>query len=237
MPTYILAIETTTCTCSVALIKDGHTYIVCEDNQANGHAQHITLLIQEVMATAQLELAVLSAIAISQGPGSYTGLRIGLSTVKGLCYALNKPLLAIDSLQALAWGGQQEQGNNNARVGYVSLIDARRMDAYVGLYDADLKPLVSPYFATLQVDSFEHLLLEYDLDAWVVVGDAAVKFLDLFEGTVPKYLLWSSICRPSASYMSALAQIEWQKGRTQSVAYFEPFYLKKPHITRAKPKL
>ncbi|MGH1336740.1 MAG: tRNA (adenosine(37)-N6)-threonylcarbamoyltransferase complex dimerization subunit type 1 TsaB [Aureispira sp.] len=237
MPTYILAIETTTHTCSIALIKDGYNWIVRQDNQTNGHAQHITLFIQEVMATAQMALSELDAIAISQGPGSYTGLRIGLSTAKGLCYALDKPLLAIDSLQALAWGGQETQGKKRPKVGYVSLMDARRMDAYVGVYDANLQLLAKPYFATLATTSFDQVLLEHDLEALVVTGDASAKFIELFEGKLPTSLIWSGINAPSARYMSALAQLEWQEERFQSVAYFEPFYLKKPHITRAKPKL
>lgn len=237
LSTYILALETTTHTCSVALIKDGHTWIVRQDNQPNGHAQSITLFIQEVMATAQLSLSALSAIAISQGPGSYTGLRIGLSTAKGLCYALNKPLLAVDSLQALAWGARVDQGLSNPRIGYLSLMDARRMDAYVGLYDAQLNPLKAPYFATLEANSFDQLLLEYDLEAWVVGGDAAAKFLGLFEEALPAHIIASNIEQPSATYMGALAQEAWQQEKTVSVAYFEPFYLKKPHITRPKPKL
>lgn len=237
MTTYILAIETTTHTCSIALIKDGQPWIIRQDDQTNGHAQQITLFIQEVMATAQLELSALTAIAISQGPGSYTGLRIGLSTAKGLCYALGKPLLAVDSLQALAWGAKAVFKTPKPKVGYVSMMDARRMDAYVGLYNAELKPLTSPYFATLQANSFDSLLLEYGLEAWILVGDATAKFMELFGEGLPQHLLWSGVGQPSAKYLGALAQQAWQAGQTQSVAYFEPFYLKKPHITRPKPKL
>ncbi len=236
MSTYILAIETTTQNCSVALIRDGQPWIVRQDDQANGHAQHITLFVQEVMATAQLELTALTAIAISQGPGSYTGLRIGLSTAKGLCYALNKPLLAVDSLQALAWGAQN-QTKGHAKVGYLSLMDARRMDAYVGVYDANLQALVEPYFATLSTNSFDALLQEHQLDAWIVGGDAAAKFRSLFGAGLPQHLQWSGVLQPSAKYMGSLAQTAWEASALQSVAYFEPFYLKKPHITRAKPKL
>ncbi|MFK7797322.1 MAG: tRNA (adenosine(37)-N6)-threonylcarbamoyltransferase complex dimerization subunit type 1 TsaB [Aureispira sp.] len=236
MSTYILALETTTHNCSVALIRDGQPWIVRQDDQVNGHAQHLTLFIQEVMATAQLKLAALTAIAISQGPGSYTGLRIGLSTAKGLCYALNKPLLAIDSLQALAWGAQ-EQTQGHPKVGYISLMDARRMDAYVGVYDAQLQPLVEPYFATLATDSFDALLQEHQMDAWIIGGDAATKFRTLMEGDLPQHLQWSAVLQPSAKYMANLAQTAWEASIFQSVAYFEPFYLKKPHITRPKPKL
>lgn len=237
MTTYILAIETTTHTCSIALIKDGQPWIIQQDDQTNGHAQQITLFIQEVMATAQLELSALTAIAISQGPGSYTGLRIGLSTAKGLCYALGKPLLAVDSLQALAWGAQATFKTKQPKVGYLSLMDARRMDAYVGVYGADLKPLQQPFFATLQANSFDSLLVEQELEAWILVGDAAGKFIELFGGELPAHLLWSGVHQPSAQYLGALAQQAWEAKQFQSVAYFEPFYLKKPHITKPKPKL
>lgn len=236
MSTYILAIETTTHNCSVALIRDGQPWIVRQDDQANGHAQHITLFVQEVMATAQLELTALAAIAISQGPGSYTGLRIGLSTAKGLCYALNKPLLAVDSLQAVAWA-VQNQTKSSPKLAYVSLMDARRMDAYVGVYDANLQPLVLPYFATLSTNSFDALLQEHQLDALIIGGDAAAKFRSLFEDGLPQYLQWSTVLQPSAKYMGSLVQRAWEAATFQSVAYFEPFYLKKPHITRPKPKL
>ncbi len=235
-PTYILALETTTHTCSVALVKDGQTWIVRQDFQQNGHAAKITLFIQEVMQTAQLPLSVLTAIAISKGPGSYTGLRIGLSTAKGLCYALNKPLLAVDSLQALAWGAQEKLGQV-PRWGYAALMDARRMDAYVGLYDGQLQPLKDPYFATLQANSLDSLLLEYKLDGWIIAGDACPKFVDLFGKDLPDHLRDAAIGQPSARYLAQLGQQAWQAQRLESVAYFEPFYLKKPHITRPKPKL
>ena len=95
----ILSIETSTRSCSVCLSKDGQAWIVREVQSQSGHAEQLTLFIQEVMKTANLDLKDLDAIAVSQGPGSYTGLRIGISTAKGLCYALDKPMLAIDTLQ------------------------------------------------------------------------------------------------------------------------------------------
>ncbi len=237
LSTYILALETTTHTCSVALIKDGQTWILREDDAPNGHAQSITLFIQAVMQTANLPLSALSAIAISRGPGSYTGLRIGLSTAKGLCYALGKPLLAVDSLRALAWGAREASGSLAPRWGYAALMDARRMDAYVGLYDAALRPLCAPYFATLQANSLDSLLLEYDLEGWIIGGNAAAKFMELFGDGLPVSLQDSGVAPPSARFLAALAQTAWEEQRLESVAYFEPFYLKKPHITRPKPKL
>ena len=131
--TKILSIETSTKNCSICLSKDGQPWIVRETKSPTGHAEKITLFIQEIMNTASLSLANLDAIAISKGPGSYTGLRIGVSTVKGLCYALEKPMIAVDSLQGLAAGARAM--NPSPNTAFVALIDARRMEVYSSLFD------------------------------------------------------------------------------------------------------
>lgn len=204
-----------------------------ELDQHNGHAQYSTLFIQDVLRTVGLTLADLSAIAVSQGPGSYTGLRIGVSTAKGLCYALDKPLLAIDTLQALAWAARQERQLLPQKSGiYVSVLDARRQDAYVGVYDRDLQPLEQAYFATLTPDHAAQLAARYQVDELYVAGDAVAKWLE--QGS--PYLVDTGVHAPSARYLSALAMEAWRQSAWQDVAYFEPFYLKQPHITKPKPK-
>lgn len=226
----ILHIESSTPNCSVTLSKNGKAWIVRQAQDAKGHSEKITLFIQEVMQTAQLQLADIDAVAVSKGPGSYTGLRIGVSTAKGLCYALDKPLIAVDTLQALAWAAQQE--NPQPQTAYIGILDARRMDAYVGVYGSDLVAIKKPYFCTLSIDSFQSFL-EAGFQKIVLAGDATTKF-----GTLGKVsdVEISSILLPSSRYMCELAQTKFDKKEFESVAYFEPFYLKKPHITKPKPR-
>lgn len=227
----ILTIETTTRCCSVCLSKDGQTWIVREAESQSGHAEQLTLFIQEVMKTANLDLKDLEAIAVSQGPGSYTGLRIGISTAKGLCYALDKPMLAIDTLQALAFGAIEDYYNPKAA--YVALMDARRMDAYVGIYTADCKVLKAPYFATLEPTSFNFWLENEGIEEVVLTGDAVAKYQDICTTNAVKI---STVQLPSSKYLSWLVYQAYQQEQTVDVAYFEPFYLKKPNITKPKPK-
>lgn len=229
MATKILSIETTTRSCSVCLSKDGQAWIVREVQSQSGHAEQLTLFIQEVMKIANLDLKELDAIAVSQGPGSYTGLRIGVSTVKGLCYALDKPMLAIDTLQALAFGAIQD--DYNPKAAYVALMDARRMDAYVGVYNADFEVLKAPYFATLAPTSFDVLLENPKINEVVLVGDAIEKYQDICTTNPLKI---SAVQLPSARYLSWLAYVAYQAQEFVDVAYFEPFYLKKPNITKPK---
>lgn len=227
----ILSIETSTRSCSVCLSKDGQAWIVREVQSQSGHAEQLTLFIQEVMQTANLDLKDLDAIAVSQGPGSYTGLRIGISTAKGLCYALDKPMLAIDTLQALAFGAIQDYYNPKAA--YVALMDARRMDAYVGVYTADYQTLKAPYFATLEPTTFDDLLENTAIEEVVLIGDAVEKYQEICTTSPLKI---STVQLPSSKYLPHLAYLAHQAKQEVDVAYFEPFYLKKPNITKPKPK-
>lgn len=231
MATIILTIETATRSCSVCLSKDGQPWIVRETASQSGHAEQLTLFIEEVMQTANLSLKELDAVAVSQGPGSYTGLRIGVSTVKGLCYALNKPMIAIDTLQALAFGAVEHY--NTPKAAYVALMDARRMDAYVGIYTANCEIIKAPYFVTLEPTTFDFLLENREVEEVVLVGDAIEKYQDICT-TSP--LKKSIVKLPSSKYLANLAYRAYQKQDFVDVAYFEPFYLKKPNITKPKPK-
>lgn len=231
MAIIILTIETATRSCSVCLSKDGQPWIVRETSSQSGHAEQLTLFIEEVLQTANLSLREVDAIAVSQGPGSYTGLRIGVSTVKGLCYALDKPMIAVDTLQALAFGAIQHYDRSKAA--YVALMDARRMDAYVGVYRANGEVIKEPYFATLASNSFDFLLEDSSIEELVLVGDAVEKYQDI---CTTRPLKKSVVQLPSSKYLTDLAYRAYQKQNFVDVAYFEPFYLKKPNITKPKPK-
>lgn len=224
----LLNIETTTDVCSVALSKDGHTWVLREIEEKNIHSQRLTRLIEALFEDVELALADIDAIAVSEGPGSYTGLRIGLSTAKGLCYGLDKPLLAVSTLRALA-----AEGYWRCPQTYVlALQDARRMDAYAALYSPEGEVLLEPSFQTLKQGVFDAYLPEGS--TVTVVGNAAFKFRGL-TGSKYKWQFTNVGC--SAHPMASLAEEAYQAGDFEDLAYFEPFYLKRPHITKAKKLL
>lgn len=227
--THILNIETTTTVASVSLSRNGYTWILREDQGSNDHARHLTQFIQEVLQQADLSMQQLDAIAVSSGPGSYTGLRIGVSVAKGLCYSLDKPLIAVDTLAALAYGVQLAHPVQ-AKDQIISLQDARRMDAYAAVYNTRLETIKAPFFLTLEEQSFADLSAER---LWVA-GNAGPKWQASLQQT-PPYLAFSSVLAPSAKYMEQLAFQAFQQSQFENLAYYEPFYLKKPHITKAKP--
>ncbi len=230
--TYLLHLETSTKNCSVCLSKNGQPWIVRQLEDAAGHAGNLTLFIEAVLRTAQLALADIAAVSVSHGPGSYTGLRIGVSTAKGLCFSLDKPLIAVSTLQALALAGKQEQPFNTKKTAYVGMLDARRQDAYVGVYDAEGNTIAEPYFCTLDADTFgKYLAAGYE--QVLLSGDATAKYQAMIEDDA---IQASSICLPRADHLCALAFAKYQAGDFADLAYSEPFYLKKPHITKAKPR-
>jgi tRNA threonylcarbamoyladenosine biosynthesis protein TsaB len=222
----ILSLETTTMTCSIALLKGDACWILKEQKDMGDHAEKLTLYIQELMQSADLPLSALDAIAVSKGPGSYTGLRIGVSVAKGLCFSLNKPLLAVDTLKSMAYAvSTQHQVQNNDII--VSLQDARRMDAFAAIYDAQLNEIKAPHFLTLEEDSFQ----EYQKEGgkiWLC-GNAAAKMPQTAEN-----LTLSNIDGPSARFAEQLAFNSLQAKDFEDLAYFEPFYLKPPNVTKPK---
>ncbi len=231
MDTLLLNIETSTKSCSVCLSKNGAPWIVKESYTDAGHAASITLFVEEVMHTAQRSLNDIDAVAVSQGPGSYTGLRIGVSVAKGLAFSLDKPLVAIDSLQALAAGLQQRFMGSDTL--FVSMIDARRMDAFVGIYGPDLTCIKAPYFCTLSPNAFELLMAQHNYQQLLICGDALPKYRTEFNyDQQPEYLLTQA----SAKYMSGLSHHKFKAQDFVDLAYFEPYYIKAPNITKPKPK-
>lgn len=215
----ILCIETATAVCSVALGKDGHLMALEETREANSHASQLTSLISRCLKTAGLDLAELDAVAVSMGPGSYTGLRIGVSTAKGLCYGLDKPLIAVHTLQAMAVGMAQ-QSPASAKNLWCPMIDARRMEVYMGLYN-DAFEIVKPVTAEILTPDTFASFTQYHV---VCAGDGAAKASDLFAGQF--HLHFPDIRIPSAQYMIPLAERAFQAKAFVDTAYFEPFYLK-----------
>ncbi|MFT5846523.1 tRNA (adenosine(37)-N6)-threonylcarbamoyltransferase complex dimerization subunit type 1 TsaB [Psychroserpens sp.] len=219
----ILSIETSTTNCSVSLSKEGETLVLKEDNNANySHAESLHVFINDVLETANIDKAQIDAIAVSKGPGSYTGLRIGVSAAKGLCYALEKPLISISTLDALA-----RQVNTQEGV-IVPMLDARRMEVYSAIYDYKFNLLRETEAQILDEFSFKEELNKSKV-FFVGNGTEKTKALLFHENAV-----YIDNKLPSANEMSALAHAKYKIGDTEDVAYFEPFYLK--DFIALKPK-
>lgn len=226
----ILTIETTTDVCSVSVAKDGTTWAIRQVKDKNIHAKKLTSFVEAVFQDIDRDMSDIDAIAVSEGPGSYTGLRIGLSTAKGLCYGLNKPLIAISTLQALAQEGFWYYPEPDTYI--VAVQDARRMDAYSAIYKRTGEEILAPTFLTLEPHTFDAYLP--DTAEVVVVGNAAFKL----RGLIDKEANWQfPNIECSAKHSAGLAEEAYQAKAFVDVAYFEPFYLKRPHITQAKKRL
>lgn len=219
--TYILNIETATKNCSVALAKDGVT-IACKEIAEEGysHAERLHVFIEEVFAEAKVSFSQLNAVAVSQGPGSYTGLRIGVSAAKGFCFALNIPLIAVDTLHSLALQVQCKDGF------IVPMIDARRMEVYSAIFTSDLEKKRDILAEIITEDSFKDLN-----DKIYFVGDCNEKCKSVL--THENFVFLDGVQYPSAKQMSSLSFDKYKKSDFVDVAYFEPFYLKDFLITKS----
>ncbi|PWA06795.1 tRNA (adenosine(37)-N6)-threonylcarbamoyltransferase complex dimerization subunit type 1 TsaB [Flavobacterium psychrotolerans] len=219
---YILNIETATKNCSIAIAKDGKT-LLCKEMAEEGysHAEKLHVFISEIIKELGLSFKDLSAIAVSQGPGSYTGLRIGVSAAKGLCFALDIPLIAIDTLAVLASQAQVSDGF------IVPMLDARRMEVYSAIFHENLEKIREVKAEVLTAESFS----EYK-DKLYFIGDCAEKCKTVL--TKENHIFLEDIIYPSAKEMGALSFEKYQKKDTVDVAYFEPYYLKDFIITASK---
>ena len=227
----ILCLETATPVCSVALNENCCTIALRETEGQNAHSEKITNFIREVMETANIDYRQLDAVAVSKGPGSYTGLRIGVSTAKGICYAADLPLMAIDTLEAMAHGIKAKLGSQMGENDLlIPMIDARRMEVYAAVFDANMNKIEDTAARVIDENSFEELLKDHHL--WLF-GDGAPKLKKVFENQ-PNISIVEGF-RPSAAYMLPLAEKALRNHDFVDVAYFEPFYLKdfiagKPHV-------
>lgn len=219
----ILNIETATKVCSVALAKDGEVIQLKEmKSEKYSHSEHLTLFIEEVMTKGQFKYTDLDAIAVSQGPGSYTGLRIGTSTAKGLCYAIEKPLIAIHSLQALAHLVSPQTDF------IIPMFDARRMEVYSAIYDSEGKALSEVQAVVVDEASYSEVL---DKGQVLFVGPGAEKCQSAIQHPNAQFDLTIEV---SAKGMAILAENKLNEELFEDVAYFEPFYLKE--FIAGKPK-
>lgn len=211
---YILNIETATKNCSVSLSKNGQTVALKElsEEQFN-HAEKLHLFVKEVLASEDISFADLNAVAVSKGPGSYTGLRIGVSAAKGLCYALNIPLIAVDTLAVLAEKISIDSGM------IIPMIDARRMEVFTQMFDKDLNTLSTA--EALIVDETAFVDINENIH---LIGDGPLKCKTVL--TDAKFIFHEDVIYPSANEMSRLSYKKYIENTFEDVAYFEPYYLK-----------
>ncbi|MFD0751432.1 tRNA (adenosine(37)-N6)-threonylcarbamoyltransferase complex dimerization subunit type 1 TsaB [Mucilaginibacter calamicampi] len=223
----ILQIETATTVCSVALANQGRVIAIKEANQRNIHAEAITVFIDEILNKAGIKYSELDAVAVSSGPGSYTGLRIGVSTAKGLCYALDKPLIAVETLEAMA-GGLIVSGVDSD-VLLCPMIDARRMEVYTALFDAAGNRLQPTTAEIIDANSFAAQLEQSKI---LFFGDGAPKCRETLSGN-PNALFIDDFANSAAHLTSATYQ-KFKAAQFEDVAYFEPYYLKDFLVTAKK---
>lgn len=211
----VLNIETATTNCSVSLSKDGETLVLKEDNSSSySHAETLHVFIDQIFKEANIKPSDIDAVAVSKGPGSYTGLRIGVSAAKGLCFALNKPLIAVDTLQNLVHQMHIEDGL------IIPMLDARRMEVYSAIYNSKLENIRKIEAEILSEDSYKDLLKSNKI---YFIGNGVEKTKELIQH--PNAIFIEQRL-PSANEMAKLSEVKYKISDTEDVAYFEPYYLK-----------
>ncbi|MCW3788437.1 tRNA (adenosine(37)-N6)-threonylcarbamoyltransferase complex dimerization subunit type 1 TsaB [Plebeiibacterium sediminum] len=227
----ILSIETSTKVCSVCLSENDNIIIKKELFEANSHATHLTVFIQDLFNDIKdYQISDIDAVAVSSGPGSYTGLRIGVSVAKGICYALNKPLIAITSLEALAYAAIDNENLKEDTL-ICPMIDARRMEVYTTLYNAKLEKVKEISAEIIDENSFAEALQQHPI---IFLGDGAAKCQDVIKG---ENAIFIENKAPLAANMVKTAYQKFQDKQFEDVAYFEPFYLKDFVATTPKNKV
>lgn len=224
----ILNIETATDICSVCISEGDKVLAIKEADKAFSHTSKLTVLIGACCEELGISLAQLDAVAVSKGPGSYTSLRVGASTAKGICYALDKPLIAVDTLRSIAG---ITQANTKKQGLFAPMIDARRMEVYVTLFDKNLDLTMDTQAKIIDRDSFKEY---FDQGQTIVFsGNGANKCQDVINS--PLAVFSPEIC--SAANLVSLSYKAFQKNDFCDAAYFSPNYFKSPNITTPRKTL
>lgn len=212
----ILNLETATTNCSVSLAKDGKVISIKENDSANySHAEQLHNYIKEVLKEASFSLQDIDAVAVSKGPGSYTGLRIGVSAAKGLCYSLDVPLISVPTLESMAHQLIVPQDHL-----IIPVLDARRMEVYSAVYDRDWKEIRNTEAEIITEESFKEYLESHTIH---IMGSGAEKCRDILNHS---NVVLDTTVVPSAREMAELSQKKFEANDFENVAYFEPYYLK-----------
>lgn len=224
----ILCLETSSHACSVAVGIDGNVISCHESEQENAHSSQLTTLIDKALSAAGIELSALDAIAVSMGPGSYTGLRIGVAAAKGFCYALDKPLISVPTLKALAYGIREKAGAGQFLL--CPMLDARRMEVYTALFDMNLNEIRKVSAEIITENSFGEFLSNTEV---IFAGEGSAKCKTLI--AYHKNSVFIDNLKLSARFSYPLALEKFNAALFENLAYFEPFYLK--DFVAGKPKV
>lgn len=245
MNSLLLHIESATEVCSIAVSRGLEVIGFTETTEAYQHASRMTLLIEETMRQAGYALKDLDGVSVSLGPGSYTSLRVGFSTAKGICYALDKPLVVVSTLEALAATAKLEAGRSRNLLPtghpsansplvpsyYIPMIDARRMEVYTAIYNQEMECVVAPYALVIEKEVFEAQLAEGA--QLFLCGNGASKCKTTLQHPNIHFLVVGC----SAKHLVTLANRAFEQKQFVDIAYAEPFYLKPPNITLSKKKV
>lgn len=227
----IILIETSTSLCSTALAIDGHIAESRESTEPRAHAAMTAPFVKEMLDARGLGMNDCEAVCVSAGPGSYTGLRVGSSTAKGLCFASGKPLLAVGTLEILAWQALDEGLLPEGCRWIIPLVDARRMEVYTTVFSADgLRKETETAPLVIDSGSFADRLADGPV---LFIGDAAEKCSKVIQSPNAHFV---QTC-PKAQAMLKPAERELAAGNFVDTAYFEPFYLKQFQATVSKKKI
>jgi len=231
----ILNIETSTEVCSVVLAKDGEILFEKESAEGLNHSELLTVFIEELFVENKLKINILDAVAVSKGPGSYTGLRIGVSVAKGLCYALDIPLIAIGTLDAMGFYVSQNANHFGSapadKMLFCPMIDARRMEVYTALYNKQGENVKPVSAEIIDENAFSSFLKDHKIQFF---GNGAAKCKHMLTHV---NALFDGPLKTSARFMQNLAERKYNNKEFENVAYFEPFYLKNFVATIPKNKI
>ncbi|WP_375579104.1 tRNA (adenosine(37)-N6)-threonylcarbamoyltransferase complex dimerization subunit type 1 TsaB [Marivirga tractuosa] len=228
---YIVSIETSTAICSVAIHNEGKLMANADLYLEKSHSNSLTPLIEQLLHHCDLQMKDLNAIAVSSGPGSYTGLRIGLSTAKGLCYALDIPLISISSLDSMTT--QVLNFHKDDKSIYIPMLDARRMEVFYKVSDANLIEVEKMSNLIIEEDSFSDYLNQYK--SVFLFGNGAEKAWDLLKHKSENFIFIDNV-NPSAQFYGEMALEKFEKEQFEDLAYFEPNYGKEFYSPKSKKK-
>lgn len=224
----ILNIDTSTDVCSVAIARDGQLIALKENDEGFNHSSLLGVYVDDLLKKNHLIADDLDAVAVSMGPGSYTGLRIGVSLAKGVCFGANKPLIAVSTLEALAHAVASRE---NKDVFYCPMIDARRMEVYTAIYDRNGNIVRGIHAEIIEENSFADLLSEREI---LFFGNGSGKVKEVLKHPNARFV---DGVATSAGNMIALSERKFSEKKFEDVAYFEPFYLKDFVATVPKKKV
>jgi len=234
---YFLCIDTATAVCSVVLTQNDKVLSIKESSEEKEHASFLGIFIEQVLKEGAISANQLDAVAVSKGPGSYTGLRIGVSTAKGLCYGADVPLISVETLQIMSNGMCREALKNfntdfsaDSAI-FCPMIDARRMEVYTALFDFNNQRINETSAMIVRKDSFNSIFQNAQV---VFAGNGADKCRPLLKH---KNALFLDNFNHSASYMIDIVQQAYHQSKFENLAYFEPYYLKDFIVTTPKKKI